>query len=128
MKNLINSMSPALKAKLADFKVTEVFVDRFGELHVTSEYDMPDPSWMVAIGKEVYNILTEANDHTAAAKLLVDFFGTDTEREEMEEIYARTWRAPFISDADYNRRFEISNKYYANLIAGDKLYFANTLL
>lgn len=60
-----------------------------------------------------YNELTSINDHTGAACLLVGAYGTEEEKEIMKGIADRHKKNSEISIDDYNRRFDISNKYYS---------------
>lgn len=59
-----------------------------------------------------YNELEDRNDHTGAAKLLIDTFGTETEQEIMNAIATRHQIAGHIEHEDYKKRYEISQKYY----------------
>ena len=65
-----------------------------------------------------YNRLEDNNNHTDAAMLLVNQFGTDEEKEIMQGISDRHKKNPEIgiTYADYQKRYEISNKYYKLLI------------
>ena len=51
MKNLLNTLSTELQAKLNDFKVTNVFVV-YNEVNTVSEYDL-DYSYINAIENEL---------------------------------------------------------------------------
>ena len=51
MKNLLNTLSTELQAKLNDFKVTNVFVV-YNEVNTVSEYDL-DYSYITAIENEL---------------------------------------------------------------------------
>lgn len=51
MKNLLNTLSIELQAKLNDFKVTNVFVV-YNEVNTVSEYDL-DYSYITAIENEL---------------------------------------------------------------------------
>lgn len=62
-----------------------------------------------------FQCLTEVNEHTAAAKLLVDTFGTDDEKQIIKEIAERHEKLGYLTMEDSRQRFEISNKYYKNL-------------
>jgi uncharacterized protein YrzB (UPF0473 family) len=61
---------------------------------------------------DLYEYLTEINDHTRAAVLLVDTFGTEDEKDEIGAIAVRHKKDGHISMRDSHRRFELSNKYY----------------
>lgn len=63
-----------------------------------------------------YNQLEANNSHTAAAKLLVDNFGTEEEKTTMNGIVERHKKNQFISSEDYRLRYEISQKYYIKII------------
>jgi hypothetical protein len=62
-----------------------------------------------------YNRLEANNSHNACAKLLVNAFGTDEEKEQMKGIIARFSPEYGISPQDYRLRFEISQKYFHKL-------------
>lgn len=66
---------------------------------------------------DIYNRLTEMNDHTGAAMMLVNLYGTKTERLEMRAIAIRHERDGEISMDDTHKRFELSNKYFKLLMA-----------
>lgn len=53
MTNLLSTLSQELQTKLADFKVSIVFIE-CGDVNVRSEYDM-DFSYYTAIEKELSN-------------------------------------------------------------------------
>lgn len=63
--------------------------------------------------RKTYNYLTALNEHTSAAKMLVENFGTDEERAEIYAIAARQQNQGYLTQEDSRKRFEISNKYYA---------------
>lgn len=63
-----------------------------------------------------YQQLEEINAHSAAAKLLVDNFGTEEEKEIMNRIIKRHKANGFIGQDDYELRYKISQKYYNVLI------------
>ena len=54
MKNLLNTLSNELLAKLSDFNVCYVSVE-YNEVNVSSEYDL-DMSFYVAIEKELFEL------------------------------------------------------------------------
>jgi flagellar motor switch protein FliG len=62
-----------------------------------------------------YNDLEDNNDHTAAASLLVDVFGTDEEKDIMKGILIRHERNGHIIQEDYQKRYEVSQKYFVIL-------------
>ena len=51
MENLLTTLSLSLQSKLADYKVSKVFIE-YGELNVMSGYDL-DYSFIEAIEKEL---------------------------------------------------------------------------
>lgn len=55
------------------------------------------------------------NQHTTNAVRLIEKFGTDEELIEMKSIAMRHDHS-LLTWADYNRRYELSNKYYQILI------------
>lgn len=65
--------------------------------------------------KKRYNQLTENNDHTAAAKLLIDRFGNDEEKELINEIADRHEQRGNISKDDQRERDRIARKYFKRL-------------
>ena len=56
------------------------------------------------------------NAHAANALNLVKQYGTPEEIKEIEEINARHKKENRLGMDDYNRRYEISNKYYSKLV------------
>ena len=60
------------------------------------------------------------NAHGANALNLVKQYGTPEEVEEMEGIMDRHKKEGRIGGDDYKRRYEISQKYYDNLLKEDK--------
>ena len=64
-----------------------------------------------------YQQFEKDNEHTLAAKLLVDNFGTEDEKFIMNGIYERHEKSSHgISFEDREKRYEISNKYYKLLL------------
>ena len=59
-----------------------------------------------------YKKLEANGDHTEAAMLLVDTFGTEDEKEIIKEIANRHKKNGHIIDKDYELRYKTSNKYY----------------
>jgi hypothetical protein len=59
-----------------------------------------------------YDLLEDTNNHTEAAKLLVDQFGTEDEKQIMEDIAYRHKKNGHIVSEDYKKRYEVSQKYY----------------
>ena len=68
-----------------------------------------------AFSKADFAKLETTNDHTEAAKKLVDMFGTSDEKKEMAAIKSRHEKTGYISGPDYSRRIQMTNKYYSRL-------------
>ena len=68
-----------------------------------------------AFSKADFAKLETTNDHTEAAKKLVDMFGTSDEKKEMASIKSRHEKTGYISGPDYSRRIQMTNKYYSRL-------------
>lgn len=56
------------------------------------------------------------NCHGENAQLLVDNFGTQSEKDEITQINNRHEKLGHIVHEDYMRRYEISGKYYKTLV------------
>ena len=59
--------------------------------------------------------LETTNDHTEAAKKLIDMFGTSDEKKEMNDIKTRHEKTGYINGKDYSKRQMMVKKYYSNL-------------
>ena len=68
-----------------------------------------------AFTKKDFQKLEQSNDHTEAAKKLIDMFGTPDEKKEMNDIKARHEKTGYISGKDYSRRIQLTNRYYSRL-------------
>jgi hypothetical protein len=68
-----------------------------------------------AFSKKDFQKLEQSNDHTEAAKKLIDMFGTSDEKKEMNDIKARHEKTGYISGKDYSRRIQLTNIYYSRL-------------
>ena len=55
------------------------------------------------------------NEHGEAAKKLVQKFGTPEEKKEIDAINKRHKQTGYIKGPDYQRRYQITNKYYSRL-------------
>ena len=60
-----------------------------------------------AFSKKDFQKLETTNDHTEAAKKLIDMFGTSDEKKEMNDIKARHEKTGYISGKDYSRRIQL---------------------
>lgn len=58
----------------------------------------------------------DQNRHTENALELTKMYGTPSEIKQMEMIAIRHKDTGYIDDNDYERRYEISNKYYQRLV------------
>lgn len=63
-----------------------------------------------------YKRYESINSHNAAAKLLVSNFGTDEEKEIMEQIIAREKKQGYMTHEDIQLRYSISQKYYKLIV------------
>ena len=68
-----------------------------------------------AFSKKDFQKLEQSNDHTEAAKKLIDMFGTSDEKKEMNDIKARHEKTGYISGKDYSSRIQLTNRYYSRL-------------
>ncbi len=68
-----------------------------------------------AFSKKDFQKLEQSNDHTEAAKKLIDMFGTSDEKKEMNDIKARHEKTGYISGTDYSKRIKLVNRYYSRL-------------
>ena len=68
-----------------------------------------------AFTKKDFQKLEQSNDHTEAAKKLIDMFGTSDEKKEMNDIKTRHEKTGYISGKDYSRRIQLTNRYYSRL-------------
>ena len=68
-----------------------------------------------AFSKKDFQKLEQSNDHTEAAKKLIDMFGTSDEKKEMNHIKTRHEKTGYISGKDYSRRIQLTNRYYSRL-------------
>lgn len=59
-----------------------------------------------------YKRYESSNSHNNAAKLLVDNFGTDEEKEIIMQIIAREKKQMYMTHQDIQLRYSISQKYY----------------
>lgn len=59
-----------------------------------------------------YRRYESINSHNNAAKLLVDNFGTEEEKEIMNQIIARAKKREYMTHEDIELRYSISQKYY----------------
>lgn len=64
---------------------------------------------------EQFNELTKDNDHTEAAILLAENFGTDEEVSKLKKIQKDQEKRGYITQDEQAERDEISNKYYYKL-------------
>ena len=108
---LITAKSKA--AATAEFKralpkAKIISVKEVGDLY--GEEDLEE-----AFSKKDFQKLEQSNDHTEAAKKLIDMFGTSDEKKEMNDIKARHEKTGYISGKDYSRRIQLTNRYYSRL-------------
>jgi hypothetical protein len=65
-----------------------------------------------------YKRLEAINNHTEAALLLVNHFGSDQEKLQMEQIKSQHEKGGYITTQEIKDRYELSQKYYNRLIKG----------
>ena len=68
-----------------------------------------------AFTRKDFQKLETTNDHTEAAKKLINMFGTDQEKKTMADIERRHEKTGYISGTDYKMRQIMVNKYYSRL-------------
>ena len=68
-----------------------------------------------AFTKKDFQKLETTNDHTEAAKKLINMFGTNQEKKTMADIERRHEKTGYISGTDYKMRQIMVNKYYSRL-------------
>ena len=103
-----NKSAAEAEFKKALPKAKIVSVKEVGDLY--GEEDLEE-----AFSKKDFQKLEQSNDHTEAAKKLIDMFGTSDEKKEMNDIKARHEKTGYISGKDYSRRIQLTNRYYSRL-------------
>ena len=68
-----------------------------------------------AFTRKDFQKLETTNDHTEAAKKLINMFGTAQEKKTMADIERRHEKTGYISGTDYKMRQIMVNKYYSRL-------------
>ena len=68
-----------------------------------------------AFTKKDFQKLETTNDHTEAAKKLINMFGTNQEKKTMADIERRHEKTGYISGTDYKMRQIMVNKYFSRL-------------
>ena len=134
-KALKDFMSKPQPAKGADNKVMAFIFDDelLDDLYVASKKNVSDVRPIVKKRLKALNIKEDAteqldeftrkdfqklettNDHTEAAKKLIDMFGTSDEKKEMNDIKTRHEKTGYINGKDYSKRQMMVKKYYSNL-------------
>ena len=94
-------------------KVHKMIVQRFRPQILTVENKEKDLE--EAFTRKDFEKLESTNDHTEAAKKLIDMFGTSDEKKEMNDIKARHEKTGYINGKDYSKRQMMVNKYYSKL-------------
>ena len=104
----------AFDAGKDDFtKVHKMIVQRFRPQILTVENKEKDLE--EAFTRKDFEKLESTNDHTEAAKKLIDMFGTSDEKKEMNDIKARHEKTGYINGKDYSKRQMMVKKYYSRL-------------
>ena len=68
-----------------------------------------------AFTRKDFQELETTNDHTEAAKKLINMFGTAQEKKTMTDIERRHEKTGYISGTDYKMRQMMVNKYFSRL-------------
>ena len=68
-----------------------------------------------AFTRKDFQELETTNDHTEAAKKLINMFGTAQEKKTMADIERRHEKTGYISGTDYKMRQIMVNKYFSRL-------------
>ena len=90
--------------------------DKIGKQLVDLSYKVNEETELEeAFSKKDFQKLEQSNDHTEAAKKLIDMFGTSDEKKEMNDIKARHEKTGYISGTDYSKRIKLVNRYYSRL-------------
>ena len=84
-------------------------------LETKEEVEVEETELEEAFSKKDFQKLEQSNDHTEAAKKLIDMFGTSDEKKEMNDIKARHEKTGYISGTDYSKRIKLVNRYYSRL-------------
>lgn len=61
--------------------------------------------------KDMYDMLTEINDHTGAAQLVVRKFGTEEEIKEIDDIAKKHKNRGYILQPEIEVRSKLENRY-----------------
>ena len=88
---------------------------RDGDYILETKEEVEETELEEAFSKKDFQKLEQSNDHTEAAKKLIDMFGTSDEKKEMNDIKARHEKTGYISGKDYSRRIQLTNRYYSRL-------------
>ena len=91
-------------------KAKIISVKEVGDLYGYEETELEE-----AFTRKDFEKLESTNDHTEAAKKLIDMFGTSDEKKEMNDIKARHEKTGYINGKDYSKRQMMVKKYYSNL-------------
>ena len=83
--------------------------------HRDGDYILEETELEEAFTRKDFEKLESTNDHTEAAKKLIDMFGTSDEKKEMNDIKARHEKTGYINGKDYSKRQMMVKKYYSNL-------------
>ena len=88
---------------------------RDGDYILETKEEVEETELEEAFSKKDFQKLEQSNDHTEAAKKLIDMFGTSDEKKEMNDIKARHEKTGYISGTDYSKRIKLVNRYYSRL-------------
>ena len=83
--------------------------------HRDGDYILEEIEQLDEFTRADFDKLEADNEHGEAAKKLVQKFGTPEEKKEIDAINKRHKQTGYIKGPDYQRRYQITNKYYSRL-------------
>ena len=83
--------------------------------HRDGDFILEETEQLDEFTKADFAKLEADNEHGEAAKKLVQKFGTPEEKKEIDAINKRHKQTGYIKGPDYQRRYQITNKYYSRL-------------
>ena len=83
--------------------------------HRDGDYILEQKEQLDEFTKADFDKLEADNEHGEAAKKLVQKFGTPEEKKEIDAINKRHKQTGYIKGPDYQRRYQITNKYFSRL-------------
>tara|TARA_B100000131_G_scaffold301518_1_gene323798 strand:+ start:396 stop:1190 length:795 start_codon:yes stop_codon:yes gene_type:complete len=83
--------------------------------HRDGDYILEQKEQLDEFTRADFDKLEADNEHGEAAKKLVQKFGTPEEKKEIDAINKRHKLTGYIKGPDYQRRYQITNKYFSRL-------------